>query len=265
MVIYCRQAIKRKAGEALNSFIKWVGGKYLLRNQILQEFPQDLSCYVEMFGGAAWVLFAREKHTGTEVYNDVNHNLVNLFRCVKYHADELYKELKWSLISRDEFLKAKEEVYDQNLTDIQRAARFFLLVRCSFGAKMETFNGKRAALGSITKDLESFSERLRSTIIEQLDFERLVSLYDSRNTLFYADPPYYEAEGYYAEQFCAADHLRLREVLAGIDGKFILTYNDCPYIRELYGRYEVIPIERQNNMTSCTTKKGYQEIIIKNF
>ncbi len=249
----------------MNSFIKWVGGKYRLRNRILQEFPQEQTCYVEMFGGAAWVLFARRKHIGTEVYNDVNHDLVNLLRCVKYHAGELQKELKWCLISREHFLEAKERVHDPNLTDIQRAARFFVLIRCSFGAKMETFNGKRVALGSIVRDLELFSKRLESTVIEHMDFEKLAELYDGRDTLFYADPPYYAAEGYYAGRFCAADHLRLKETLSRIEGKFILTYNDCPFIRELYEEYPFISIKRQNNMTSCTTRRNYKEVIIKNF
>ncbi len=249
----------------MNSFMKWVGGKYLLRNRILGEFPQAVGSYVEVFGGAAWVMFARQKNNGMEVYNDINHDLVNLFRCVKYHAGELQKELQWCLISREEFLKAKEELHSPYLTDIQRAARFFMLVRCSFGAKMETFNGKRVSLGNVVKDLGMFSERLRTTVIEQLDFEKLIPLYDTEETLFYADPPYYDAEGYYAAEFQQPDHLRLKASLEKAEGKFILTYNDCPYIRDLYGDYHIIPLERQNNMTSCSTKKCYKEIIIKNF
>lgn len=249
----------------MNSFMKWVGGKYLLRKRILEEFPQEISNYVEVFGGAAWVMFARQEYHGMEVYNDINHDLVNLFRCVKYHAGELQRELQWCLISREEFLKAKDEVHSSDLTDIQRAARFFVLVRCSFGAKMDTFNGKRVSLGNVVKDMEIFSERLRSTVIEQLDFEKLIPLYDTKETLFYADPPYYDAERYYTTEFQQADHLRLRASLGKAKGKFILTYNDCPYIRQLYENYHIIPLERQNNMTSCSTKKCYQEIIIKNF
>lgn len=249
----------------MNSFIKWVGGKRLLQKQILKEFPQKMACYVEVFGGAAWILFAKEKHAEVEVYNDVNHNLVNLFRCVKYHADALYEELRWVLVSREQFEQAKEDVNNPNLTDIQRTARFFILVKCSFGAKMQDFSGKRVSLSSTVENLALFKERLKSTVIEQLDFERLIALYDREGTLFYADPPYYEAEGYYAEAFLTADHIRLKESLDKIQGKFILTYNDCPFIRELYQDYCIIPIERQSNIAASTLKKTYKEIIIKNF
>lgn len=236
-----------------------------MRKQILKEFPQEMACYVEVFGGAAWILFAKERHAEVEVYNDVNHNLVNMFRCVKYHADALYEELKWVFVSREQFEQAKEDVNNPNLTDIQRAARFFILVKCSFGAKMQDFSGKRVSFSSTVENLELFRERLKSTVIEQLDFEKLIALYDREGTLFYADPPYYEAEGYYAEEFLTSDHIRLKESLEKVQGKFILTYNDCSFIRELYREYCIIPIERQSNITAPTVKKMYKEIIIKNF
>ena len=236
-----------------------------MRKQILKEFPQEMACYVEVFGGAAWILFAKERHAEVEVYNDVNHNLVNMFRCVKYHADALYEELKWVFVSREQFEQAKEDVNNPNLTDIQRAAGFFILVKCSFGAKMQDFSGKRVSFSSTVENLELFRERLKSTVIEQLDFEKLIALYDREGTLFYADPPYYEAEGYYAEEFLTSDHIRLKESLEKVQGKFILTYNDCPFIRELYSEYCIIPIERQSNITAPTVKKMYKEIIIKNF
>lgn len=249
----------------MNSFITWVGGKYSLRNLIIKEFPVDVSSYVEVFGGAAWILFAREKSRGVEVYNDVNHDLVNLFRCVKFHPKALQEELQWCLISREEFQQAKLDFNNPGLTDIQRAARFFLLIKCSYGANRRSFSGRRVSLKNIVDDLEVFSERLKTTIIEQLDFEKLIPLYDRNETLFYVDPPYYGVQDYYAAQFQESDHLRLRNVLENIKGKFILTYNDCPFIRGLYQNYQIIPIERQSNMTSSNTQERYREIIIKNF
>lgn len=87
----------------MNSFISWIGGKKLLRKKIMEQFPEDFDRYIEVFGGAGWVLFGKEKHADMEVYNDLNGDLVNLFRCVKYHPDALQKELDWILVSREQF------------------------------------------------------------------------------------------------------------------------------------------------------------------
>ena len=114
----------------MNSFIGWIGGKKHLRKAILERFPTDeVGRYIEVFGGAGWVLFAKEKQPGQlEVYNDINGNLVNLFRCVKYHCGEVQKELDWALTSREVFLDCLEQVNMRGMTDIQRAVRFLYLI-----------------------------------------------------------------------------------------------------------------------------------------
>lgn len=249
----------------MNSCIKWVGGKRLLRKQILAEFPEDYTRYVEVFGGAAWLLFARERDNRVEVYNDRNHNLVNLFRCIKYHGEALQEELKWCLVSREFFEDALHNYQNPDLTDIQRAARFFVLIKCSFGAKLQDFSGARVSLVNTVRNLEQFQERLKNTVIEQMDFEKLLILYDKKDTFFYLDPPYFQAEKYYRDSFSEKDHLRLKEVLVSLKGKFLLTYNDCPFIRTLYQQFPIVPMVRQNNMASCSTMGDYLEIMIKNY
>ena len=77
----------------MESCIGWIGGKRLLRKEILSRFPDtQVKRYIEVFGGAGWVLFAKEKVSGQlEVYNDINGDLVTLFRCIKYHCGELQR------------------------------------------------------------------------------------------------------------------------------------------------------------------------------
>jgi DNA adenine methylase len=77
----------------VNSFTGWIGGKKLLRTEIVKRFPEKIGRYIEVCGGAGWVLFYKDRHADMEVYNDVNSNLVNLFRCIKYHCPELQREL----------------------------------------------------------------------------------------------------------------------------------------------------------------------------
>ena len=88
----------------MNSFIAWIGGKKLLRKEIVKRFPEEgFTRYVEVFGGAGWVLFEKEQGKELEVFNDRDSNLINLYRCIKYHCGELQRELEWLTISREQF------------------------------------------------------------------------------------------------------------------------------------------------------------------
>ena len=250
----------------MNSFISWVGGKKLLRKHIINEFPEDYKRYVEVFGGAGWVLFGL-KHTGKiEIYNDKNSDLVNLFRCMKYHYEELQRELALLLNSREQFYCFKEQLKCSGLTDIQRAARFYILIKHSFGSRTETFTGgKQTDISNIITVFPEISQRLSRVIIENRDYRDIIRLYDKPETLFYLDPPYHGSENMYNKHFSDIDHISLRDMLLDISCKFILSYNDDTHIRELYSDFNIIEVERQNNLSIDKGNKRYKELIIKNF
>ena len=107
----------------MNSFISWIGGKKLLRKKILEQFPEqgEVERYVEVFGGAGWVLFGKDSHAPLEVFNDANSELINLYRCVKYHPEALQKELDGLLMSRELFFDAIHP--NEGLTDIQKSGQ----------------------------------------------------------------------------------------------------------------------------------------------
>jgi len=251
----------------MNSFISWIGGKKLLRNKIIEQFPEtaEYDRYIEVFGGAGWVLFAKEKHAEMEVFNDANGELINLYRCVKYHSEALQKELNWNLVSREQFFDNREQLHIRGMTDIQRAARFFILIKNSFGTDLRSFGVRGRNLDNAIEYLSIVKDRLRSTVIENKDFESLIKTYDRDRALFYLDPPYYEAEKYYDVGFREQDHIRLKEALDNLKGKFILSYNDSDYIRKLYADYKIIETERQNNLLCKGSSEKYKELIIKNY
>lgn len=251
----------------MNSFIAWIGGKKLLRNKILEMFPEKgtFNRYVEVFGGAGWVLFAADKHAKMEVYNDVNNNLVNLFRCIKYHPDAVQDELRYILVSREQFYDAKEQIETRGMTDIQKAARFFILIKESFGADLHSFGLRSRDMDKAKEYLSAVSERLNKVVIENLDFEKILKNYDKKDAFFYLDPPYYETEKYYPDKFMPKDHIRLAESLSSIKGKFLLSYNDCEYIRKLYGNYDIVEVERMHNLVQGKEKPRYKELLIKNY
>lgn len=250
----------------MNSFISWIGGKKLLRKKILEQFPDPDSFkrYIEVFGGAGWVLFASDKHAAMEVFNDANGELINLYRIVKHHPEALQKELEWLLMSREQFFDELNR-NTSGLTDIQRAARYFCIIRESFGTDCKSFGVRTRDMQKAVDYLKDVSDRLNRVVIESQDFERLIKTYDRPEALFYLDPPYYEAEKYYPDRFNPEDHKRLRECLGGIKGKFVLSYNDCPRIRELYEGYTLVEVERADNLVTKSESRKYKELIIKNF
>lgn len=236
-----------------------------MRKMILEQFPESGSFdrYIEVFGGAGWILFAKESHAKMEVYNDINGQLVNLFRVVKYHPEALQKELDWILMSREQFFDALQDT--KGLTDIQRAAKFWIAIKESFGSDCRSFGVRPRNIEDGIAFLRETSKRLRKVVIENEDFEQLIKTYDRKTALFYLDPPCYDAEKYYPDRFQPEDHMRLKNALKKIQGKFILSYNDCPEIRELYQGYRIIESDRNDNLAAKTKSRRYRELIIINY
>ncbi|WP_050698966.1 DNA adenine methylase [Anaeromassilibacillus senegalensis] len=246
----------------MDSFISRVGGKKLLRNKIIDRFPDSFGRYIEVFGGAGWVLFARDRHAPMEVYNDADGQLVNLFRVVKYHPNALQEELQLVLNSREVFQVYRQAAPTWAATDIQRAALYFVLIKESFGAECRTFGCTPRNLDRAVDYLTQVSKRLSRVVIERKDFADLIKVYDRPDALFYLDPPYHGTERYYDTDFTEADHHRLKEVLIGIKGKFILSYNNDDFIRNLYTDSRIEEVSRSNNLAPG---QQFEELIIRNY
>lgn len=250
----------------MDSFLSWIGGKKLLRKRLLQEFPEDFETYVEVFGGAAWLLFAKDRHAKFEIYNDYNKELVNLFKCVKYHTQELQRQLDFMLNSRQMFEENLKDLNSAALTDIQRAARYFMCIKLSYGSTIDSYGAVKKDTVSMREYLTKAEERLRSVVIENRSYEQIIKKYDKKSTLFYLDPPYYKAERYYTADFKTQDHVNLAQIVKTINAKVIVSYNDDEFIKHLYKDLKIIEVDRNNNLKSrYTGNKRYKELIIKNF
>lgn len=251
----------------MNSFIGWIGGKKLLRDKIVSLFPTKIDRYIEVCGGAAWVLFHKDKHAEFEVYNDANRELTNLFKCIKFHRPEIQRELQYMLNSREMFENFKAQYNIRGMTDIQRAARFFMLLKTSYGSNGRSYGCIKKDISVMSEYLTQIEKRLSRVIVENKDFEDLLRVYDKPDALSYLDPPYYGTERYYNAEFSVDDHLRLNKVLNGLKGKFILSYNDCGFVRELYKDFRIEEICRNHNLVGRYADKehNYKELIIMNY
>ena len=255
--------------DAMNSFMSWVGGKKALRDAIVARLNYECDRYVEVFGGGGWVLFYKSP-AKFEVYNDFNSNLANLYRCVRDCPDELIKELMYGLNSREDFEIARNLLrFDTNLSPAKRAALFYQIIRYSYASGLDSFGAQPHNMWRNFPIIHEASRRLQGVVIENKDFEKLIKQYDRPNTMFYLDPPYFETEDYYEDVgFTEKDHIRLRDTLLNIKGKFLLSYNDCPYIRELYSQPGIM-IESTTRLSNIAQRyeagKQYPELLISNY
>lgn len=251
------------------SLIPYFGGKSRLAKIIVSKFPEH-QCYVEVFAGAANVFFAKEAR-GTEVINDLDRDLITLYRIVKHHPEELHRQFKFALVARDEFDRMMQ-VNPNTLTDIQRAARYLYLQRMCFGGRnrgrtfgTSTTGIPRLNLFTLQKLLEEAWIRLAQVMIECLDFRDLIPRYDREHTLFFLDPPYWKIDGY-VHNFVAADFYNLAEVLTGIKGRFLMTLNDTPEVREIFSRFSIEEVELKYSMSKKegSRSKVRTELLISN-
>ena len=149
--------------------------------------------------------------------------------------------------------------------DVKRAAAFYKIIRYSYGSGCTSYGCQPFDIRKTFTIIWEANRRLKDTVIENKDFEALIRQYDRPNAFFYCDPPYYDAEKYYPDKFQPEDHVRLRDTLSRIKGKFILSYNDCQEIRDLYAGYDLIEVDRQDNLVTKTNPRRYRELIIKNY
>ncbi|PYP84638.1 MAG: hypothetical protein DMG65_22150 [Candidatus Angelobacter sp. Gp1-AA117] len=247
--------------------LSYVGGKNRLANQIISLIPKHRT-YVEPFGGGAQVLF-RKSPSDVEVLNDIDGELVNFYRVCQAHHEELLKQMRFVLLSREWYDRLKSTP-PASLTDIQRAARYFFLQKSSFGGmvarqslaahitKRPTFTPKR-----IPEIINSAHERLQTVQIERLSYAEVIQKYDRPETFFYLDPPYYGIRLYH-HNFSDDDFRQLNVCLAAMKGKFLLSINDHPEIRKIFSEYKIEEVEIFYSLQREAGKR-YRELFIRNY
>lgn len=254
----------------MNSFIAYMGGKSLLARKIIPKIPEH-NCYCEVFAGAAWLLFKKEE-SEVEIINDINTNLVTLYRVIKHHLEEFIRYLKWILVARDEFERFKNE-NPETLTDIQRAVRFYYLLKSGYAARIENPSFSIAAsskprlnLLRIEEELSAVHLRLSRVYVENKPYEKVIKQFDRPNTFFYVDPPYYNCEDYYGKGiFNKEDFTKLRDILNSISGKFIMSINDAKEIRTLFKEFKIETVKTSYSAGGANKKKTVQELLIMNY
>ena len=240
--------------------LRWHGGKFMLAPWIIGHFPAHQR-YVEPFGGAASVLLQKPKVT-SEVYNDLDKTVVNLFKVLREPkaSRELKRRLKLTPFSRTEF----EATYGApSKSPIEAARRLVVRSFMGFGCDAATStwrvgfrsNAQRFAKwlhknaaqewANYPAVIDTITDRLSGVVIENAAASTLIKRHNSKETLFYVDPPYVHStrgrdqQVNYAHEMDDGAHRELAEVLHQVKGMVVLSGYLCPLYSELYGDWEV--------------------------
>lgn len=278
-----------------------VGNKTAILHILYALFPLHYGRFIDVFGGSGSVLLGKPTIDAFEVYNDFDRNLVNLFRCMKERTMATIRELGFcNLNSREDFIAIRKffdhETFDDRFLteelmlteimlppleaaelkeirmrisedyDVRRASMFLKLLRNSYSSSGKSFASQPFDIRKLFGLIQELEDRMANVVIENQDFETLIRHYDRPDAFFYADPPYFSTEDMYEVGFGWDDHVRLRETLGRIKGKFLLSYNDCPEIRELYDGFSLFDFSRTHSMAQrYEAGKEFKELLIANY
>lgn len=256
----------------MDSILSYLGGKSRLSKTVISKIPEH-TCYVEPFCGAAWVFF-RKPESRVEILNDINSELVNLYRVIRTHYEEFLKCCEWLPVSRQEhgdFRAEKNTI--RTLTDIERAVRYYYSMCGGFAGRqdsvfvMGTTRKPKFRKEFIEKRIQEANHRLSGVVIENLGYSDVINRYDRDYTFFYIDPPYYNCENDYGKGvFSKTDFKLIAELLRTIKGKFLLSLNDLPEVREIFHGFKIEEVEVHYSVCSIVEKRGKSgELLISNY
>lgn len=266
----------------VRSPFKWAGGKLRLRKEIIGILPPH-DCYVEVFGGAGWVLFGKEP-SRVEIFNDIDGEVVNFFRVVKNHPEALIGSFEWELASREEFERLRD-LPEENLTDIQRAHRFYYLIMAAWGGELGTprfqtsvsdgGHGNRliGALKSLSNRIMPAYQRLQTVIIEKLTWQECIKRYDrpyeDKHVVMYLDPPYPDNNvNYRYNMRDIEEHEKLKDTLINLQARFVLSSPDLPDVRKLYKHdgFHITAVEFAAGMPTNSKQRSHnRELLVTNY
>lgn len=259
----------KAAPEPVRPLLRWPGGKRRLLRELLPLVPaaDACDCFCEVFAGSAALTLAKERHS-TEVLNDLNGDIVALMRNAHFHLPALLEEMRWFVASRQDFHDFRAQ---PGLTEIQRAARFLLRNRASFGGGGQSFGVAKTKGGGVGFDrddigdrLEGIRRRLNKVVVENLPYERCLQNYDAERSFFFLDPPYVGGDIKAYSPWKQDDMVQLRSRLDRLRGRWLLTVNDSKENRKLFADCQVRPVvtrnRRANNATHAEATFG--ELII---
>lgn len=255
----------------------WLGGKRNLAKRLCALIDADAragahTTYAEPFVGMGGVFLRRTSRPRSEFINDRQREVYTLFRVLQEHYVAFLDLLRFQITTQANFERLVA-VDPETLTDLQRAARFLFLQRTAFGGKVSgrnfgisTDRPARFNLTTLEPDLEALHARLAGVTVTCLDFADFIARIDRRGVLFYLDPPYFGCEGDYGRDlFGRARFEELAGQLGRLKGRFILSLNDVPEVRAIFGGFQMAEVKTTYTIAAKGAQPERSELLISNF
>ena len=227
-----------------------MGGKSKLAKRLINEFPKKYKIYVEPFLGAGNIFFRIPEKAEINIINDLDKDVFTIMKGLQKNAKYINNNINREFISKEEFkelLKKKDPI---SLIEVNKK---------SFFSMGKTYSPSKTL---IKTDFTNFADKLKDVIILNEPFEKIIKNFDSKETFFYLDPPYSESFKDYKHQVKPQD---LFNSLENIKGKFMLSYDDSPLIRELFKKYNIREVLTSYANTQNINKRDKKELVITNF
>lgn len=247
----------------------YIGGKRNLSRRLVEQIQAiPHRTYVEPFVGMGGVFLRRTARPVCEVINDWSGDVATFYRVVQHHPAAFLDVLRWQISSREHFQRLVDTNPD-TLTDLHRAARFLYLQRAAFGGKVSGRNfgvsvgrPSRFDVTRIARELEDLHDRLAGVVVERLPWAEVLRRYDTPETLFYLDPPYFGCEtDYGAALFGREQFALMADALGQLQGRFILSLNDRPEVREIFGAFAIEAVTTHYGLAGQGAQKAGEVII----
>ena len=228
----------------MKSLFPYAGGKFHLIKIIEQVYKNsNKPAFIDVFGGSGKVLMNMDSKV--KIYNDIDNSLVNIFETLRNNPGLLKGKFDYALNSRKLFYEYKTMANDS----AENAFRELYSYLMSFAGKGKyygyTVKSKGNRIINIKENIDNIYNEVKYWTIENVNYKELIKKYDSGDSFFYLDPPYYKIK-YYKNNFSDKDFYELKDILDKIKGKYLMNINYNDFIVELFGDPNM-KIEIKNN------------------
>lgn len=260
----------RRLVRPISPVAAYIGGKRLLSRDLVTRIAKiPHRTYAEPFVGMGGVFLRRTESAPVEVINDISGDVSTFYRVLQRHYTAFMDMLRFQITTRAEFERLIA-VDPSTQTDLERAARFLYLQRVAYGGKVSGRNfgvsaGESGAFNvtRLAPLLDELHDRLAGVVIERLQWHDFIPRYDTTDTLFYLDPPYWGCENDYGKNvFARDDFTRMADLLRGIKGRFLMSVNDVPELREMFAWAHVDTVSLTYTVGGGDNSKEVTELVI---